>query len=92
MKKVWEFITNPNNQRTILIVVLIIAAILFLKQCNTTQSLRQENVAIEKEATRVQNNLQAKLDTVSNKQLNDTTWFAEKRAMEIGRASCRERV
>ena len=47
LTSIWNFIINPNNQRTILFIAIVIVGIIFFQTCNNNNQLKQDALKSE---------------------------------------------
>ena len=64
-------------------IVAVIFILMFLKQCNTNSSLKNEIANIEIENKRLTNNHNASLDSVETYKVKENTWRSKKKGYEL---------
>jgi hypothetical protein len=83
LKNVLEFIKNPKNTRMIVLGAVVILLLLFLRQCEATKAAKIEIENQRRETQRVSNNYKAAMDTITQYQVGEGTWRAEKAGFEL---------
>lgn len=83
LKNIVGFITEPKNNRLMLFAALAVLILFLLHKCNQTKDLNNQLELAKQEAQRVNNNYEAKIDSIKQYQVDDNTWRAEKRGYEL---------
>jgi len=64
ISSIWKFLINPKNTRMLLLASVVIFGLLFFRQCNTIQSLKDDVKTEQAETQRIKNNYDASQDSV----------------------------
>ena len=77
IKKIWNFLKDPKNRRLIIFIVIALFILLFLKQCNTIKKFKIELENQKTENQRLQNNIDASLDTIKTYRMKNGSLRSE---------------
>lgn len=75
---IYDFFTNPKNRTLLLFLTTVIFALMLFRQCGITTNVRDEVEKANDEIERVENNLKASRDTITQFKVGESTWRAEK--------------
>ena len=78
LKKVKEFISNPNNKNLIYFLIVLGLVLIILTQRSCSNNLKQKLDAQSEEIQRVKNNYEAEKDSIRHYKLNDSIFRAER--------------
>lgn len=83
IKKIIDFVTSPRAVRIIGIAAVVLFILMFLRQCDKIDGLKNQIELEKKEVKRVSNNYRASQDTIIQYKLDKDTWVAKRSGYEI---------
>lgn len=83
IKNIIAFLTDPKNTRMLLFALIVIFALLFLRQCGLTNEANERTLQAKNETIRVSNNFEASMDTIKKYKIDKNTWRSEKQVYEL---------